>query len=317
MPPETHIRSIMHHVIVADLSAQGILTVTGADSMTFLQGQITCDMRSINEQQCRLGAFCNPKGRALAVTLVCAVESGFHLLLPKTMAGPLLEYLRRFVFRSKVSLNDVTDTMEKIQVSGPKAETALEKRQLAIPEQPFTCRRTGATTVIRLPAPVPRFVILAAQGTLLDLKNDPGHQHLNINRTLNILAGIPSVYSATREMFVPQMLNLHWLDGIGFRKGCYTGQEVVARMHYLGKLKRRMYLSASTTPADPGDNLYHNGKVVGNVVDACPWEDGFRLLVVAMIDIAENQTLSLDDEGNQPLTLLPMPYETEMGKNLQ
>jgi folate-binding protein YgfZ len=301
---------------LADLSELGLLRVSGADARTFLQGQVTNDVRQVSAEHSQLNSLCSPKGRMLANFRVFEREGDLYLQLPRTGLEAVRKRLQMFVLRSQVTLEDVSDQLVRIGIAGGCAEQLL-------PEVPAAA--SGATchppplTIIRLPGDRPRFELIGPADAVIafweqsaSLARPAGPDFWAL---MDIRAGLPTVYPETTEAFVPQMVNLQLIDGVSFTKGCYTGQEVVARMQYLGKLKRRMYLARvdSAEAPRPGDALYspisESGQGAGRVVDARPSPDGgHELLAVIEIAGAEHGGLRLGDPEGPQLTLQPLPY---------
>lgn len=325
---ETELRAALAGDVCCDLSHLGLIAVRGPDSETFLQGQLTCDVRQVTPEHSLIGAYCSPKGRALASFRLFRRGDDRYLELPGQMVEPTLARLRKYVLRAKTVLEDASDALARIGVAGPNAAALLEQALGGIPEEANRVARSEAInspgiTVIRLPGAIPRFElhgpvpeIQAIWNALMPTSTPVGAEPW---RLLDILAGTPAVYPETVEAFVPQMLNLQLLDGIGFQKGCYTGQEVVARTHYLGKLKRRMVLARvdSPTPPRPGDPLFSPqadaSQGAGRLADACRHPDGgYLVLAVALIECAEHGTLQLGDSDGPQLRLEPLPYGFEM-----
>ncbi|MDG4552595.1 MAG: folate-binding protein [Candidatus Contendobacter sp.] len=309
--------------ICSDLSCRGLIGAQGPDADSFLQGQLTCDVREVTPNRSRIGAYCTPKGRALACPRLFRREEVLYLALPRALVEPTLTRLRRYVLRAKARLEDASDDWTRIGVAGPNAALLLTQQLGVVPQVANSVVRAPADsrdiTVIRLPGSTPRFELhgplAAMQALWTRIDADVTFTGPEPWRLLDILAGTPAVYPETVEAFVPQMLNLQLLDGIGFQKGCYTGQEIVARTHYLGKLKRRMVLARvdSPTPPHPGDPLFSPqtdaSQSAGQLADACPHPDGgYAVLAVALIECAERGTLCLNDIGGPALRLEPLPY---------
>ncbi|MBE2295695.1 MAG: folate-binding protein YgfZ [Phycisphaerales bacterium] len=310
-----------------DLSHLGLIRVSGSDNAHFLQGQITCDIRQITPEHSQIGAYCSPKGRALASFRLFRRNEDLYLELPRELVEPTLERLRRYLLRAKTTLEDASDTLIGIGIAGPNAATRLSEILGKVPTavneimQIATAESVGST-LIRLPSPTPRFEL---RGSIQDMQllwealestfTPVGAESW---RLMDILAGIPTIYLQTVEAFVPQMLNLQLLEGISFQKGCYTGQEVVARTHYLGKLKRRMYLARtdSMAPPRPGDPLFSPqtdaSQSAGRLVDTARHPDGgYAVLAAALIECAEHGSLQLGDASGPTLQLESLPYAFE------
>ncbi len=324
--PEVERWAALHGDICSDRSDQGLIAVQGPDADPFLQGQLTCDVREVTPDRSRIGAYCTPKGRALACLRLLRREDALCLELPRALVEPTLTRLRRYVLRAKVRLEDASDRWARIGVAGPNAQVLLTKLLGAVPETADGLVQAPADsrdiTVIRLPGSTPRFELhgplMAMQALWIRLEAEVTFTGPEPWRLLEILAGTPAVYPETVEAFVPQMLNLQLLDGISFQKGCYTGQEIVARTHYLGKLKRRMVLARvdSPTPPRPGEPLFSSqadaSQSAGQLADACPHPDGgYAVLAVVSIACVERGTLHLNGIGGPVLRLEPLPYGFE------
>ena len=301
-----------------DLSHLGLIAVRGEDAESFLQGQLTNDIREVSPSHTQLSGHCSPKGRLLACFRVLRLGEGIHLQLPRERVADALKRLRLYVLRAKVTLEDVSDDLIRVGVAGDCAPSALERAGLAVPGRDEDLTTTGAISVVRLPSPSPRFELIGPLETMRvlwdALAQTATPSTADIWALHDIRGGVPNVYQETVEAFVPQMLNLQLIDGVSFNKGCYTGQEVVARMQYLGKLKRRMYwaeVEADTQPR-PGEALYAprstSEQATGRVVDARPSGPGrFELLAVVEIDAAEGGEVRLAEQGPL-LRLRPPPY---------
>lgn len=291
-----------------DLSHLGLIGVAGTDAQSFLQGQLTNDVREVSPSHTQLAGHCSPKGRMLASFRVLRLDDTFLLQLPRIALPAALKRLRLFVLRAKVTLEDASDTLVCIGLAGPCAPGLLAEHIPDLPGTGHGMARHGEFTVIRIPGATPRYEILGPAGAM-----EPLWEALATRATpmdgaywalLDIRAGLPTVYPETADAFVPQMTNLQLIDGVSFTKGCYTGQEVVARMRYLGKLKRRMYLAEveSPTAPRPGDELHAPGstseQTSGRVVDARPSGAGrYELLAVVEVEAAESGEVRLGAGG--------------------
>ncbi|WP_295444099.1 folate-binding protein [uncultured Thiodictyon sp.] len=301
-----------------DLSHLGLIAVQGADADGFLQGQLSNDIRILSATRCQLSAHCSPKGRMLDLFLALRLPDGIGLQLPRERVAPAIKRLGLYVLRSKVTLLEHSDGPVRIGLAGTGAARELERLGLPVPEQNFAAVTADAVTVLRLPGTPPRFELIAECARQIDLWDAlapvSAWGDADAWALLDIRAGIPSVYTATSDAFVPQMANLQLLNGVSFTKGCYTGQEVVARMQYLGTLKRRMYWAEVETdiPPQPGDALESAASTseqgAGRVVDARRSGDGrYELLAVAEIAAAETGEVRLGADG-PPLRLQAPPY---------
>lgn len=298
----------------ADLGHCAVLAIEGADAAAFLQGQLSNDIKALTPEKCQYTSYNSPKGRMLAnfVAWQAAPES-FRLLLPAELADAVEQRLRRFVLRSSVTIADRTAEVGLVAVGGPAADTAL-RSALGVAPPVFGVAIAGDATVIALPGP--RFVVVApaagVDGCRERLARHARPAAFAVWRWLTIAAGVPVITAATQEQFVAQMLNWDVLGGVSFQKGCYPGQEIVARTRYLGRLKERLFaLHADVAPA-PGMRLF--GRVFGDqpcgtVVNAAAApEGGWALLAVVQIAATEARDLRLGAIDGPRLEQRALPY---------
>lgn len=301
--------------IIADLSHLGLLEVSGEDAVTFLQGQVTNDVKELNGSNSHYAGYCTAKGRMLAIFLAFAHQGHIHLQLDGAIKEAIMKRLRMYVLRSKVVINDKTEDILRFGVAGPSAEAVLKRHFGQVPEAVHGLLDLDNATLLRLPGPVPRFEIFtrpefgetiwtALSGHCTPVGRDAWEWH-------EIRAGIPEIVPATQEAFVPQMLNLDVLGGINFKKGCYTGQEIVARTHYLGKVKRRMHLGHISIPAKPGDLVYgaSGSEAVGMLVRIAPAPGGgYDALFEVRLESLEVGPLHAQAMDGPIIAPLPLPY---------
>lgn len=299
-----------------DLGRYGLIRVSGSDAVSFLHAQLSNSIEGFGSDSSRLAAWCNAKGRVLALFRVFRDGDDVCLRLPRSLLDVTLQRLRMFVLRSQVSLEDASTTWDRLGLTGPGIEHVLKDLLGDYPAEPDQVTRSAGLILLRVAGHLPRIeihgeaaAIQAFRGKLQKAGCEPAPTP-DSWQLQEILAGLPEIHPQTREAFVPQMLNLHWLQGIDFRKGCYPGQEIVARMQYLGQLKRRMYLAQAESADLPaaGSNVYgNNGETAGTVVEAARADDGhLRLLAVLQIE-ATGQPLYLEP-GGTALKLLELPY---------
>lgn len=303
--------------IIADLSHLALLQVSGADAATFLQGQITNDIQLLDGSNSQYAGYCMAKGRLLAIFLAFTHYGHFHLQLNGALGEQIAKRLRMYVLRSKVTIADSSNDVVRIGISGPNATAALQAIFADIPPAPHQLVNLETATIIRLPGTAPRFEILTEPQHAEPLWDQLQKSCAPVGKAawdwLDIRAGIPDITPATQEAFVPQMVNLDALNGISFNKGCYTGQEIVARTHYLGKVKRRTHLAHVDTPAlpQPGAMVYGTDSTepVGMVVSAAPAPGGgYDLLAEIRLESVEAGAVRLENSAGPMLTLLPLPY---------
>ena len=305
--------SLIDETIICDLSHLGLLQIQGADAVTFLQGQVTNDVKQLNGQNAHYSGYCTPKGRLLALFLAFAHQDHIHLQMPKPLIESIAKRLKMYVLRSKVEIQDVSESIIKIGLSGPQAPELLGKLFSQVPQNDYELATLENAALLKLPGKQPRFEIFtdsdnapAIWNTLLTQAKPAS---ANVWEWLEIQAGIPDVTTPTQEEFVPQMLNLDLLGGINFKKGCYTGQEIVARTHYLGTVKRRTHLahiSAETQPAAGTDIHNAQNEVVGKIVRiANAPAGGFDVLAEIRLESLESGQLSVNGTA---LEIQPLPY---------
>lgn len=313
----------MENNSISDLSHLGLIRVSGEDAEHFLQGQLSNDVRQVAESHSQLSAYCSPKGRILAIMRVFKHSDNYYLQLPSELLLSTLERLQKFIIIAKVNLTDASNEWANMGISGPDSAELLNDQLGAAPEKIDDAVQKNGITVIRIPGPHARFELHGPVEEIQSLWQAVSGSVQAVGAgpwaLLDIHAGIPVIYTATQEAFVPQMVNLQAINGVSFNKGCYTGQEVVARMQYLGKLKRRMYFAnvdAKSCP-NPGDELYSSceggGQGTGKVVTAQASADGgYDLLAVIQIAVPEaNEPIQLLNTEGPELSLRELPYRLE------
>lgn len=308
--------------VFSDLSHYGLISIHGKDAEDFLQGQLTNDIRHIDEYHTQLSAYCTPKGRMLANFRIFRRGDTYYIQIPQQRLDSVINRLRMFVMRAKVNLENASESFVRIGVSGPDADELLKDAcGCALPADVDQVTQQGEVTIMRVAGTKhSRFEVIGLSETMqkiwddLNVKAAPiGHDHWD---SLEILAGLPVILDATAEAFVPQMTNMQIINGVDFKKGCYTGQEIIARMEYLGKLKRRTYLARlnSETVPQAGDELFSSisksGQGAGKIINAKPYSDG-GYVCLAVIEIAsvEKGTLHLGNEEGAQLDFMDLPYE--------
>ncbi|WP_324779154.1 CAF17-like 4Fe-4S cluster assembly/insertion protein YgfZ [Thiobacillus sedimenti] len=300
--------------VVADLSQLGLLAFRGDDTATFLQGQLTNDVRALHADGAQWNGLCSPKGRLLGNFLMWRQGEDYCLQLSGDIAAAVLKRLSMFILRAKVQGRDASDETVRLVVAGPQAAAAVTRAMGVLPDAPMRSAAGAAGQVVRVGED--KFVLAVlpdhAAAVWQTLRQSAVPVGAPVWDWLRLSAGIPMIVAATQEAFVPQMVNLELIGGVSFQKGCYTGQEIVARSQYLGKLKRRMFLAHVDAAAAPGDNLYSadlDGQASGTVVNAAPAPTGgYDLLAVAQVESARTQTLHLKSPDGAALTLKPLPY---------
>ena len=300
--------------VVADLSQLGVLAFSGEDTPAFLQGQLTNDVRALHADAAQWNGYCSPKGRLLGNFLMWRDGEDYCLQMSGDILAGVLKRLSMFILRAKVKGRDASDERVRLLHAGPAAQAAVAAAMGVVPDAPMHVLASEAGTVVRVGAD--KFVLAVqpdrAATVWQTLRQSATPVGAPVWDWLRLNAGIPMIVATTQEQFVPQMVNYEALGGVSFQKGCYPGQEIVARSQYLGKMKRRMFLAHVDVPAAPGDSLYSadlGEQASGTVVNAAPAPaGGYDLLAVAQLESARSQTLHLGKPDGATLVLKPLPY---------
>jgi folate-binding protein YgfZ len=309
---------------VAPVTDLGIIAVAGDDAASFLHNQLTNDVEHLGRAEARLAGFCTPKGRLQATFLYWRDLNTVYLQLPRAIQPPLQKRLSMFVLRAKAKLRDATEEAPFAAVlglGGAKAHTALRRHVATLPDAPYGKVEGDSGTVIRLldVFGAPRYLwFTTAETATAALPALSGELALGGNQAWHLAAihaGVPQVTSATQEQFVPQMVNLELLGGVNFKKGCYPGQEIVARSQYLGKLKRRTALATvDNAAARAGDEVFSMtdpGQPCGMVVNAAANGLGGADVLVEMKLGALGEDVRHGAAGGPALTFQHMPYHLD------
>ncbi|MDB5988330.1 MAG: folate-binding protein [Nevskia sp.] len=306
-------QAALQHTAIFPLAQLGSLQAQGADVDAFLQGQLSNDIAALTAERAQLSSYNSPKGRVLAVLTLTRTGEGVRLETGAELTAALLKRLRMYVLRAKVQWTDLSASHPQLGISGPQAAALLARAGLPVPAAAWAVASRGEIAVLRRPGTVPRYSVQAPAQQLSALWTALAQQARAAGpaawQLLDILAGLPTIVAATQEHFVAQMLNLDTLGGISFTKGCYPGQEVVARLHYLGTLKRRMYRGYSKAETLPGTSVYAadgDGQAVGEVVAAAPHpQRGAALLLVLQTQSAGSAQLRLGTADGAALEVEP------------
>jgi folate-binding protein YgfZ len=286
------------------LTSRATLRIAGADRARFLQGQLTQDVGALNPAAVVSGALLSPQGRVLAVTSLIERDEAIVLLVPTELAGELLERLRRYVLRSKVTLTLPGEALAVAAVV-PESRAELDAEFGAAADGAHQ-RLSAEVSLMRLTDRALLIGPAAALAARLGAGATPASPVAF--ELAAIRAGEPAVFGATTERWVPQMLNLDLLGAISFTKGCYTGQEIVARTQNLGRIKRRMFRYRTPDPAavpESGEPLTLLDAKVGEVVRAAPAASGAELLAVVNLEARDEP---LESAGGARFEPAKLPY---------
>ncbi len=312
--PTAELAASKNGTILADLSQLGLTAFSGEETVAFLQGQLTNDVRQLHADTAQWNGYCSPKGRLLGNFLMWRQREDYVLQMSGDIRESVQKKLAMFIMRSKTKARDASDENVRLVIAGPQAADAVKAEFGALPEAPMKSIQAESGTVIRVGED--KFVLSispdSAERVWQGLTQFATPVGAPVWDGLRLNAGIPMITSATQDQFVPQMVNLEVIGGVSFQKGCYTGQEIVARSQYLGKLKRRMFLAHTEVTASPGDSLYSpdmDGQATGMVVNVAPAADGgYDLLAVMQVESAKSSQMHLKALDGAPLTIKSLPY---------
>lgn len=297
------------------LDHEGVLAVAGADAAKLLQGQLTCNLNYLNAETSSLGARCTPKGRMISSFRIVPLGERFLLAMASELVEAQLADLKKFAAFFKAQLAD--DSAAWVRFGLSQGDGALLALGLDLAYDDGSLARNGELLAVRLRDGRAELWAPAAEAATLRQRLAAQLAEGSVNDWLlaQVRAGVGQVFGATRELFIPQMLNLQALGGVSFKKGCYSGQEIVARMQYLGQLKRRLYrlhLAAGELPAI-GAELFSpvHGSAVGEVVLAARDGEASELLAVLQNNAAEDGRLHLGSLEGPVLQLLELPYSID------
>jgi tRNA-modifying protein YgfZ len=300
--------------IVADLSHFGLIRFSGEEAQKFLHGQLSNSVEKLGAYQAQYTSYNSPKGRMLASMLLLRDGEEYLLMLPAALRESVQKRLTMFVMRAKVKVSDASAEFALLGAAGKQSAQIIEDKVGLMPGAALQSSANDTTRVIKLGAE--RFLLLIkhpAENLWDKLKTQLKPVGADVWNLLDIRAGIAWITPATQEQFVAQMTNYELIGGVDFKKGCYPGQEIVARTQYLGKLKRRMYLvHIDGSALAAGDNLFSadfEGQASGMVVNAAPSiGGGFDALAVMQIDSAATQKIHAKAIDGPVLKMLDLPY---------
>lgn len=308
------------------LAHLGVLRFTGPDSLSFLQGQVSNDTRQLAEGRGLLAAHSSPQGRVLALMHLLPHSSGVIAILPRDLVLPTLEGLRKFVLRAKVKIEDAGEFLCVAGVHDARRLQSAGYIETGSIEKTAGYTEKEGIGVAAVNHDHGRHWVIGTAGKLAEhgLDRDPSHleqtdhaQQIEHDwRLADIRAGLPQIYLATRETFVAQMLNLDLLDGISFSKGCYTGQEIIARTQHLGRIKRRLYrLQLPLGEWRIGQPLRLRDGRAGRLTEVVPSGAGYEALAVLNVEASATAADGNSQDGGSgddtPVAAagLPLPYQ--------
>lgn len=302
--------------ILCDLSHTGLISVHGDDAESFLQNQLSNDLKEVTESHSQLSSYNTHKGRMISNLRLLKRGDTYYLELSRSLIEALLKKLRMFVMMAKVTLDDVSSSLIHFGYTGPQADNLLSDAIGNIPSNPNDSVQYKTLSITRLNGELPRFEILGELDDARTLWETLDVKAAAVSceswRYLNIVAGIPIITEENSTDWVPQMLNFELIEGISFTKGCYPGQEIVARLNYLGQTKRRTYRLSVKSDQLPniGDAITastDDGKEseAGKVLNAVINPDGNVEMLAVLKSATIEQSLSLH---GATINILELPY---------
>lgn len=299
--------------MLCNLPDVGLIRFSGDDAQAFLHNQLTCDVAALAPGRSTYGAYCTPKGRILATFLLWRTADAYFMQLPSSLREPIQKTLTRFILRARVRAEDVAGDWALLGASGSDADAVARRATGQAPAGEHEVSLIAGAMALRLPGDRCEIVTRWDKATALV---DSGWQNAGPEywEWLDIRAGVPVVLPETQEEFVPQMVNLDLIGGVSFEKGCYPGQEIVARMRYRGTLKQRMVLANIETMDEPrpGDKLYSadfGKQACGTIVNAARSpEGGHDMLASIQISAVEKGEVRWKTTDGPTLELRQLPY---------
>ena len=291
------------------LADWGLIRVQGADAAEFLHSQLTQDVTGLPADEARLAGYCSAKGRLLASFLIWR-ESADSLLLACSadLLAPTMKRLSMFVLRAKAKLSDVSSELALHGIAGDPFDADSRS-------QPWTVARDAGIAWVRLPDAdgLPRWLRCAPADAPAPAGDPLPPEAWAF---LEVRSAVPRITAATVEQFVPQMVNLEALDGVNFKKGCYPGQEVVARSQYRGTIKRRSQLFSAGAGGRPGQEVFHDAdpsQPAGLVVNAASFDGRHAVLAEVKLAALDSGTLHLGEPGGPAMVREELPYALPLG----
>lgn len=322
--PELERFMIKNGPVVTSLTHQALIRVSGSEALNFLQAQLTSDVNTVNDNQAQFSAYCDPQGQVLANFLVFKYQGDYYLNFDGSLKESILKRLTMFVLRSDVKLTDVSNDLIQVGFAGEFADLDIQRRLSTKVKEVFESGMIELdemqdVLVIKVPGPYHKYALFGpAEQMTLAWKKIRDNADVTNNydwNLLNIAAGVPEVTSATSAQFIAQFFNLDKFNAINFKKGCFPGQEIIARVHYRGKVTKRMLrihlnevlplMSGETlTLKDQNDKPYKL-----TVVNANPdIFNGTLCLAIGTLKSLEAVEGDLFTESGQTAMIEPLPY---------
>jgi folate-binding protein YgfZ len=303
--------------VICDLSQFGVLKVSGEDAQSFLQNLCSNDIKAITPNLAQLNCLNTAKGRVLATFLVWQSGADYFLQIPHSLLTSIHKKLSMYVLRAKVKIEDASPQLISLGISGNQAVEILNSSIGLVPQTDLAAEYNATTCIIRITQNRYQIITTPEEAVVLwqKLLSHSSPVGSPCWDWLNVCSGIPVILPATQEQFVLQMLNLEILGGVSFKKGCYPGQEIVARMHYLGKVKQRTFLAHvdSDLAPQPNDSLYsddYSGQSSGNILNSTSAPQGGYdvLATLHTSSVHSAQTIHWKTPDGATLNIQALPY---------
>jgi folate-binding protein YgfZ len=312
-----HFSTDLDKPTLVNLSHLVCYQVEGEDATTFLQGQFSNDINAVTSSSGQISSYCTPKGRMLAIFYICKRDDIYLLITSKDIAEEVIKRLQMYVMRSKVSIKLMDDAL-LMGVCNDNQNKILNTLQLTPTDSQYLVSANDKYVCMNIPSLSTRYLVISRQSSSGEL-NQLSTDEVNVyNETywqwLDVMAGLPSVTGDIQEAFVPQMANMELIGGVSFSKGCYPGQEIVARLHYLGNANRRMFRVEVTQdePINIGDDIYtqDSDQPIGKFMSVINEGDRkYSGLAVLRIEAVKNNQLATGSASGDSVQIMPLPYD--------
>lgn len=332
---EEEAQNCLDKTLICDLSHLDLLSVQGDEAEIFLQGQLSCDLSKVTAESLQLGSYCTPKGRMVNSFRALNIDNIYYLLMEPDLFEPSQSALSKYIIFSKAEIKNARNDFITLGLAGPEAEQLLAQ-VCPVPTQINSVTQQGQIICARIagagPAsetkPHSRFILFCQGDAAYTLWQQFAERAIPVGQNawhlLDILAGYGQVEKTSVEQFLPHNLNYQSIDAVSFTKGCFTGQEVVARMHYRGQLKSRLFLAETELVElpKPGASLFvkdeggfkHHAELVNIAISG---KDGqrYRCQMLALLPVSNPEKTPLfltntgDEEQALPIKILDLPYE--------
>ncbi|WP_350977018.1 tRNA-modifying protein YgfZ [Shewanella sp. AC34-MNA-CIBAN-0136] len=297
-------------LMLSSLTHMGLIEITGEQGRSFIHGQVTTDITSLGTNEWKWGAHCDPKGKMLASFRGFSIGDSLFMLLPKSTLSLDLPQLQKYAVFSKAELADVSNDYQIMGIAGPKAQ-AFATEHFGDVSQPLNLVEQGV--IIR---DGERFIAIINNAAAQNIISQSGQTLFAASawQALEIKAGYPNIDAAHSGQYVAQMCNLQAINGISFTKGCYMGQETIARMKYRGGNKRALYILSGTTKQTISTDtqleiaLEGGFRRGGNIIECVQYGDKVLLTAVLPNDTENNAQLRITGDESSQLTIIELPY---------